>query len=159
MAGREVEDPVEGLRQRHAGIAHRERRVGTPPGPAVDRRGGAEHPVADVLDAHAGPQRGDVAVHLERAHPLPQRRPGRDRSARDHQPERDRHRRAGVRLHHALAPRPAQAHPQHVGHRRAAGGPGLAAQQPPDHDPVTNDMRAQTVGSPGGVHAGILGCH
>ena len=62
-----------------------------------------------------------------------------------------------VGLHDALAVRPAQAHAEHVGHGRAAAGPGLAGQQAPYDDPGADDVGAQPVGLAWGGHAGILG--
>ena len=162
---------------RDAGVADRQAGVGTLVEPA--HRGGvrAQQPLAERLGVGPGEHPQPAHLRLTRRHPVTHRRPGRHRLAGDDVGQRDAHRLAGLRGHDALAVAPRQAGAEQVGERRSAGGTGLASQQPPHHDPLTHDVRAQAGGlgghAAGGTgrhaglqrvgflavgHAGILGC-
>ena len=118
-----------------------------------------------VLDGHVGPERDDVAVHLQRAHPLPHRRPWRDRLARHDEPHRDGHRGPRLGLHDALAVGPPHTGAEHVGHGRTAGRTGLAGHPAAYDDTRADDVGTQLVGRSVGRsvgwaiagHLGILG--
>ena len=140
-----------------AGWTHRQHRVGPP---CRRRPRPAQQPVTQRLGLQVGPQRQGAALGLGGRDPVPGRRARRDRLPGDDvlQPDGDRFARPlTVGLDHADPVAPGRAGAQHVRHRGAAAGAGLARQHPAYDDPLAHDMGTQGVGTGVGRHAGILG--